>query len=344
MELPRYNKNTPAVSAARPIALIMAGYNKVDFMTKRMLRREIQEAYDGDELYIGKNKFLIQLGGKPILQYVLDAVYNARIDGKRIYDHVYIYNDVESFRDSIDLSQYPGITVLQMKDSVAGHWKDFYHQQLAYGQRVDLFFGDTPRLTSEDVAHIHAEYNRILGIERDHRGATVWVAFGVVEYDDMKIDNWLPHRIKFVRRGSNKGKLRTFVSFEQYEARIGNSIGLLKNRSMDVITDNEVINFGYNLRKALTPSSFSKIMYYLWKTKHADMIMQVKRKCINETSFIDTIVDVFSKLYKMDISAFGVKIYHIKKNAARWENDIDGPRDYEVFKRKYREIQQQDRP
>jgi hypothetical protein len=80
------------------------------------------------------------------------------------------------------------------------------------------------------------------------------------------------------------------------------------------------------------------MVYYLWKTKNVDMIRQVKNKCINELGFYKMLFDVFSKLFKEDFSTFGTYLYHIKKNAAHWENDVDGPRDYEVFKRKMIEL------
>ena len=97
--------------------------------------------------------------------------------------------------------------------------------------------------------------------------------------------------------------------------------------------NHEIVNFGYNLRKALTPSILAKIMYYLWRTKRFDMIRQVKNKCLNETVFLSTAYDVISNVYKIDMSRTAAALYHIKKNAAHWENDIDGPKDYEAFQR-----------
>ena len=71
------------------------------------------------------------------------------------------------------LSKYPGLTVKQMKDSVGGHLKDFCNKYIVYGQRVDIFFGDTPRITPEDVEWIHNEYNNILGKMKDEKGVPI---------------------------------------------------------------------------------------------------------------------------------------------------------------------------
>ena len=99
----------------KPIAIILAGYNKVDIETKRKELREIQEAYDDDIIYMGTNKFLHNLARKPVIQYVIDAVFNARNANKRIYDKIYVYNDIKSLEKAIDLSQYPNVIIKQMK-------------------------------------------------------------------------------------------------------------------------------------------------------------------------------------------------------------------------------------
>ena len=55
------SKSRPEVSkepVKGPIALILAGYDKVDSETKKIRKKEIAEAYDPDELYFGQNKFL----------------------------------------------------------------------------------------------------------------------------------------------------------------------------------------------------------------------------------------------------------------------------------------------
>ncbi len=316
----------------KPLALILAGYDKPDRKTMIKRKKQIIEAYDGDEIYIGKNKFLQDLAGKPVIQHVLDAVYGARKNGRPLYEHIYVYNDVKNFTSAIDTRKYDNLIVKQMKKSVAGHLKDFYYNYLEYGRRVDLFFGDTPRITSEDVEWINAEYDRILGKEKDFRGVPVYVAFGIVEYEDMKDDNWLLHRPKYIKRGYKKGKLKNFVGFSHFEGRVGNSAAIIKHESLDRIIDLEIVNFFYNLRKALTPNTFSKIIYFLWKTKNFDVISQIKRRCLEEEKFYRAVIDVVERVYKIDLSHFGGYIFHIKKNAARWENDIDGPKDLEAFR------------
>jgi hypothetical protein len=326
------------VSKSKPVALILAGYDKLDSETRRKRRREIIEAYDGDEIYMGRNKFLHNIAGKPIIQYVLDAVYNAKKNGKRLYERIYLYNDRRTFKRMIDDSKYSNFFLEQMKDSVGGHLKDFYFKYIDYGQRADIFFGDTPRITPEDVEWIHEEYNSILGKETDHRGITINMIYSIVEFEDLIKDNWLEHRIRYIKRGHNKGKLKNFVGFETFQARVGNSCAILKDECMDGLAENKAVNFLYNLRKALTPSNFSKIIYHLWKTKQFDMVRQIKRKCIKETEFIDSIFNVMSRVYKIDLSNFAGKMYHIKKNSARWENDVDGPRDLEVFRKRFAEL------
>jgi len=316
----------------KPLALILAGYDKPDRKTMIKRKKQIIEAYDGDEIFIGKNKFLQDLAGKPVIQHVLDAVYGARKNGKPLYEKIYVYNDVQNFTDVIDTRRYDNLEIRQMKKSVGGHWRDFYFKYVEYGRRVDLFFGDTPRITPGDVEWINGEYDRILGKEKDFRGITSHVAFGIVEYEDMKDDNWLPHRIKFIKHGQNKGKLKAFVGFENFQGRVGNSTAIIKHESLDQVIDREAVNFFYTLRKALTPNTFSKILFHLWKSKNFDVIRQVKRKCLKEEHFYRSVLDVTEVVYKMDLSNFGGYIFHIKKNAARWENDIDGPKDLEAFR------------
>ncbi len=158
--------------------------------------------------------------------------------------------------------------------------------------------------------------------------------YGIVEYVDMT-DNWLEHRIKFVKRGPNKGKLKSFVGFENFQARVGNSGAIVKHPSNDKLIEYEPQNFLYNLRKALTPSTFSRIMYYLWKAKKFQMIKQVKARCINYEYYYDTVLEILEMLYKIDLANYGGKIFHIKKNAAHWENDVDGPMDLMALQKKF---------
>jgi len=315
-----------------PVALILAGYNKFDPETRKKRYRELMEAYEGDVIYMGENKFLRPLGGKPVIQYVIDAVYNARKDGNRLYDKIYVYNDKKMFEEMIDISRYDNLYINQMKDSVGGHWKDFYNNYVDYGQRIDIFFGDTPRITSEDVEYLHGEYEKIIGIQKDYRGVPISVVVNIVEFEDLHA-TWLPHRIKYIKVGKNKGKLKNFVGFDAFQARIGNSGAMIKDPCLDDYMNYEVVNFGYNLRKALTPSILAKIMYYLWRSKRFDMIRQIKNKCLNETVFFSTAYDVISNVYKIDMSKTAGVLYHIKKNGAHWENDIDGPKDYEAFQK-----------
>lgn len=321
----------------RPFALILAGYDKVDKKTKMKRRQEIIESYDGDEIYIGNNKFLYDLGGKPVIQYVLDSVFNARKNGKPLYEKIFLYNDVKSFTDVIDVSRYPNLHVNQMTDSVGGHWKDFYFKHIDYGQRVDVFFGDTPRITSEDVEWLHEKYSSIIGVEKDHRGIVIRMLFGIVRFVDIT-DNWLPHRIKYIKRGKNKGKLKSFVGLTDSQIRVGNSGAIIKHPSMDGLMENEAVNFFYNIRKALTPSSFSKIIYSLWKMKYFDLVKQVKNKCINQEEMIDAVINIISRLYRIDLSEYSGTNVVVSKNASRWENDIDGPMDLEVFRSRVEEL------
>ena len=323
-----------------PVALIMAGYNKVDPETKKKSSDELMQAYEGDIIYMGENKFLRPLAGMPVIEYVLDAVYNAKKKGERIYDRIYVYNDIKLFNEVVDTSKYHNLHVKQMRDSIGGHWKDFYFKYIDYGQRVDVFFGDTPRITSEDVEYVHHEYEKILGIKKDHRGVPVAMVFNIVESGDMR-DNWFPHRMKVSKIGKNKGKLKSFVGFDGFQARIGNGGALVKDPSLDGIIDREAMNFGYNLRKALSPSTFTKIMYHLWKSKRYDMIKQVKSRTLQESVLFGTAYDILSMLYKIDLSQSAGCLFHVKKNASRWENDIDGPKDYKVFQKMFNESLQE---
>ncbi|HOT44880.1 MAG TPA: hypothetical protein PLM53_09830 [Spirochaetota bacterium] len=325
------------ISDKKPVALIFAGYNKVDTATRKKTIEEIKEAYDGEEIYIGDNKFLHQLAGRPVIQYVIDAVYNAKKNGSRLYNDIYVYNDVESFKQQIDVSRYPNLHVLQMKDSLGGHWKDFYFNHAEYGQRIDAFFGDTPRIRHEDVEYVNGEYDKILGMLKDHRGVTCNLAFSIAEYEDLA-DNWLAHRTRRIKRGKHKGKLKSFIQFEDYTARVANTFGVYKCPGLDDLILNEVANFAYNLRKALSPSVISKIIYHLFKSKHLNVIRQIRNKCIVENDIHDAILHIIEQVYKIDLSDFGAILFHIKKNAARWENDIDGPNDLEIFRRKFKEM------
>ena len=342
--LTRKNKDSGISGSpdSRPVALILAGYDKADSKTLKRRHQEIIEAYDGDDIYLGENKFLRTLAGRPIIQYVIDAVYNAKKDGRPIYRHIYVYNDRESLMKAIDTDSYSNLTIKQMKDSVGGHWKDFYFNDIDYGQRVDVFFGDTPRITEDDVAWIHGEFGKILARGKDHRGNPVMMVYSVVEFEDMK-DNWLRSRVKYIKRGGKKGKLKSYVNFENYQIRVGNSGAIIKHRTLDGLMEHQAINFLYNLRKALTPSSFSKIIYYLWRSKHFDMIRQVKQRNINYIRLYDTSVDILSRLYKIDLDELGGATLHVKRNAARWENDVDGPHDLEIFQKKFGEMESGER-
>ncbi len=322
----------------KPVALILAGYSEIDSETKRKKMKELEEAYDGEVIYMGQNKFLHNLAGKPVIQYVIEAVFNARkTKNERLYDRIYVYNDIKSINEYIDLSKYPNLIVKQMKDSVGGHLKDFCRNYIDYGQKVNIFFGDTPRITSDDVEWINREYDNILGNKKDLRGIPVFLIFSMVKFKDLR-DNWLEHRLKYIKHGHNKGKLKYFISFENFQARIGNSAAFLMNECLDGLIDNEVFNFFYNLRKALTPNILSKIIFYFWKTKHFNIIRQIRNRRINEKEVFPAVIDVISKLYRIDMSKFGGQFFYINKNASRWENDIDSPLDLETFNDRFKNI------
>lgn len=323
------------ISDKKPVALIFAGYNKVDTATRKKTIQEIKEAYDGEEIYVGDNKFLHQLAGRPVIQYVIDAVYNARKNGERLYRDIYVYNDIESFKQQINTGLYPNLSVMQMKDSFGGHWKDFYFNHAEYGQRIDAFFGDTPRIRPEDVEYVNREYDRILGKEKDYRGVPCNLAFSVADYEDLT-DTWLDHRLRRIGRGKNKGKLKSFIPFENSTIRVANTFGVFKHPGLDPLLDREVANLAYNLRKALSPSVISKIIYYLFKSRHLKVIRQIRNKYIVQNDIHKAILDIIAQVYKIDVSDFGVVLFHIRKNTSRWENDIDGPNDLEIFRRKFK--------
>lgn len=314
------------------VALILAGYDKPDLITRLRKRRELRQSYDGQIIYMGQNKFLEKIGTRPVIQYVIDAVNNAKKNGEPIYKKIFIYNDIESLKKAINISDYPRLELRQMQGSVGGNWKDFYSRDISYGERVDVFFGDTPRITAEDVEWIHEQYTGILGKKKDHRGVTVGMVFGIVRFEDLN-DDWLTYKHKYIKRGKNKGKLKYFVGFENFQARVGNSGAMIKNHSMDQIIEKESLNFFYNIRKALTPSVFSRIIYYLMKTKNFDLIKQVKNKEIKEKVFINSLFDIISSVYGINVSKFAGSLFIISKNAARWENDIDTPADLEIISR-----------
>ncbi len=312
------------------VALILAGYDKPDFLTRLRRKRELSRSYDGEVIYMGRNKFLEKIGSKPVIQYVLDAVSNAKKNRKPIYDKIFIYNDIESIKKAINTAEYPHLELRQMQGSVGGNWRDFYNRDIEYGDRIDVFFGDTPRITSEDVEWIHDQYSEILGKKKDHRGVLVHMIFAIVRFEDLH-DDWLTYKHKYIKRGKNKGKLKYFVGFEKFQARVGNSGAMLKDPSMDEIIDKESLNFFYNIRKALTPSVFSRIIYSLVKTKNFDLIKQVKNKNINLEAFINSLFDIIASVYKIDVSRFAGAIFITTKNAAHWENDIDTPTDLNII-------------
>ena len=314
------------------VALILAGYDRPDMLTRLRRRRELRQSYDGEIIYMGRNKFLEKINKKPVLQYVLDAVNDAAKQGKPLYDKIYVYNDIDSLLAAIKTDHYPRLEVRQMKGSVGANWKDFYSRDISYGDRVDVFFGDTPRVTPEDVEWVHDQYSRILGKKKDHRGVTIRMAFGIVRFEDLE-DDWLTYRHRFIKRGKNRGQLKYFVGFENYQARVGNSAAIIKHPCMDRIIDSESLNFFYNIRKALTPSVFSKIIYHLMKTKNFDLIKQVKNRRIKEDAFINSLLEIMSGVYGIDTGEFAGFFFIISKNAARWENDIDTPTDLKIIGR-----------
>ncbi len=322
-------------SSQKPLALILAGYDKLDLKTRKKKQEEIQKAYN-ESLFIGRNKFLQKINDKPIIKYVLDAVYNSRIGDEPIYETIYVYNDMKTFHNHIDVSKYDNLQVKQMKKSVAGHLKDFYENHVEYGRQVDIFFGDTPRITSEDVEWIHGEYKKILGKEKDSRGVTVNLIFGLARYRDME-DNWIKKRMNTYKRGKYRGKPKFFVNFEEADARIGNAASFIKDHSQDGIIEKKVIDLFYGMRKALTVSNISKILYYLWKTGNLDVVKQVKNRSINLDQAYRAGIEVAAKTYRIDLTDFAAKFLFISNNAARWENDIDGPRDMKVMRERLRD-------
>lgn len=316
----------------RTVALILAGYDKPDILTRLKRRRELRQSYDGEIIYMGRNKFLEKIGNRPIIEYVLKAVINAKINETPIYDAIYIYNDIESIKKAIKVSDYPRLELRQMKSSVGGNWKDFYTKDIEYGDRVDVFFGDTPRITSEDVEWIHEQYSSILNKKIDHRGVKIGMIFGIVRFEDLH-DDCLTYRHRLIKRGKNKGKLKYFVGFENFQGRVGNSGAMIKDPGLDEIINRKALDLFYNLRKALTPSVFSKIIYYLMKTKNFDLIKQVKNRQIKEKDFINSLFDILAGVYSFDVSKFAGEIFTITKNAAHWENDIDTPTDLKKISR-----------
>ncbi len=314
------------------VALILAGYDNPDILTKLKRRRELRQSYDGEIIYMGRNKFLEKIGNKPVIEYVLNAVHDAKVNGKPLYDKIYIYNDIDSLKKTISVEKYQRLELRQMAGSVGGNWKDFYINDIDYGDRVDVFFGDTPRITPEDVEWIHENYSRILHKKKDHRGIRIGMIFGIVRFEDLH-DDCLTYRHRYIKRGKNKGKLKYFVGFENYQARVGNSGAMIKDPGMDEIIDKEVLNFFYNMRKALTPSVFSKIIYYLMKTKNFDLIKQVKNRKIKEKDFINSLFDIAASVYNIDVSRFAGSLFIITKNASHWENDIDTPTDLKKISR-----------
>ncbi len=310
----------------RTVALILAGYDKPNVLTRLKRRRELRQSYDGQIIYMGRNKFLEKIKNRPIIEYVLNAVVKAEKESKPIYDTIYIYNDIESIKKEINVTDYPRLELRQMKSSVGGNWKDFYTRDIKYGDRVDVFFGDTPRITSEVVEWIHESYSQILNKKKDHRGVNINIVFGIVRSEDLH-DDYLAYRHRIIKRGKNKGKLKYFVGFENFQARIGNSGAMIKDPGMDEVINKKALDLFYNLRKALTPSVFSKIIYYLMKTKNFDLIKQVKNRNIKEKDFINSLFDILAGVYNFDVSKFAGKLFTITKNAAHWENDIDTPTD-----------------
>jgi CTP:molybdopterin cytidylyltransferase MocA len=321
------SENKKGVS--RPIALILAGYGS-GFRSRRGLAREIRRAYGRGELYRGRNKFLIHLEGQPVIRYLLDAVAGAKRSGRPLYDRIVVYNDVESFSLHVDLSAYPRVTVRQMTSSVGGHLRDFLPSVLR-DQRVDVYFGDTPRVTSQDVEYLSGEYGRIFR----SKNAPSFV-FGIAEYEDLKNSTWLPSRMRRVRTGPNRGMHRAFVGFDSFEARIGNCASFVKTPAVEKIIESGFIDFGYSIRKALVPKNLSRILYHLWKCGHLKMILSLGTRSLDEGKSLRALTDVMSKMYSIDLSGFSMKFLHIKRNAAHWENDIDGPKDYRAFVKRMR--------
>ena len=48
-----------------------------------------------------------------------------------------------------------------------------------YEDRVDVFFGDTTRIEPDDVESLHEKYNKIIGINREHRGNIIRMLFTI---------------------------------------------------------------------------------------------------------------------------------------------------------------------
>lgn len=307
-----------------PVALVLAGYGS-GFRARRGLAREIRRAYGRGELYRGRNKFLINLEGRPVISYLLDAVCGAKRKGRPLYERVAVYNDIESFMSVIEAAAYPRMELRQMTSSVSGHLCDFL-PQLKRGQRCDIFFGDTPRVTSSDVEYLCGEYDALYS-KKDPPS----FVFGIAEYEDLRKDTWLPGRMRKVRTGPNRGKHRAFVGFDSFEARIGNCASFVKTPVTEKIISSGVIDYAYSIRKALAPNNFSKLIYHLWKSGNAGMIRSLYTRSLDERRLAQAVCDVISGMYGIDLKGFTLKFLHVKKNAARWENDIDGPKDYRAF-------------
>ena len=69
-----------------------------------------------------------------------------------------------------------------------------------------------------------------------------------------------------------------------------------------------------------------------------NVIKQIRNKCVVENDVYGAILDIIEQVYKIDLSNFAAILFHIKRNAARWENDIDGPNDLEILQNKFKEM------
>ncbi|MBN2567414.1 hypothetical protein JXB02_05005 [Candidatus Woesearchaeota archaeon] len=334
----------------RPLAAVLGGFDRVDEEAAVRKNRLLRIVNDGDEIALGTNKFLFDLGGKPMYEWVLDAV-----QGSGRYAGLVAYNDVEEFRGKVDLRKYPTLDLRQMTGSVGGHLLDLYHS-IEYGQRVDIFFADTPRATPELVRRVNDEYTRLFG-RTDSRGNPVRIAFGFAPYEEAVRDNWLPKRTRLMKdsyfrfspwglqmlydRHVNGIEMPKFYfAFKLDGKRVyvhpANHAAFIKHPTNDAVAEHKMIDYLYSMRKGI--ADLPRIIGSMAKHHALHLIPTVAlRFALPYERTIDDLRQVMGGMYGTDLSETGLALNFTRTGAA-FENDIDSvvgeASDLAVFRRK----------
>ncbi len=316
------------------IAAIFGGWCVYTEKEVEKKKRRLAKSNDGDVVFFNINKYILPLKGKPIIQYVLDAV-----SGSSIFSDIHIYNDIFDIAENIDTRLYGGLRVHQMSFDVGKNIKDFY-SQLEYGDRGHVWYGDLPMLKPEHVRMLYDESNALLG-RPDVDGEPTRLVFSLAEYKNVARNSQFPNRMvrydQLESPGTLDRLLMRFAKHDEYKmwipvrdggvsrnVRVANTFTFEKCEETDSFFDSEIPDFIYGTRKLL--AAIGTVAYTLTRYGKWGLIADYFADRLDIDNAVHEAKDVLGRKFGVDFG-FGIK-FNISKAGAELENDVDSPMDY----------------